>query len=186
MTVVVKRTTAKATAASRAASRAATRAEDKRTHTSSLGHEASAVAPQSANQFYAMEPIERMGLVQQGVPANVVNLIADDMQISKEKLYATVGVARATIDRKLRERKLLSPDESERVLGMARLVGQVDTMVRESGRPAQFDAAQWLAAWLDRPNAALGGKPPAQLMSTVDGRAMVSTVIGQMQAGSYA
>ena len=140
----------------------------------------------SANQFYAMEPIERIGLVQQGVPANVVNLIADDMQISKEKLYATVGVARATIDRKLRERKLLSPDESERVLGMARLVGQVDTMVRESGRPAQFDAAQWLAAWLDRPNAALGGKPPAQLMSTVDGRAMVSTVIGQMQAGSYA
>jgi putative toxin-antitoxin system antitoxin component (TIGR02293 family) len=136
--------------------------------------------------LYPFDAIERIELVKQGVPAGLVAVISEDMAISKDKLYSTLGLARATTNRKLRARQTLTQDESERVLGIARLVGQVDLMVRESGVSEQFDAAKWVAAWLDRPNAALDGKRPAELMDTADGRNVVSELIARMQSGAYA
>lgn len=136
--------------------------------------------------LYRVDPIERVELVKEGVPADLLVLISEDMAITKDKLYATIGLARATANRKLRERQALSQDESERVLGIARLVGQVDAIVKESGQPEGFDAAKWVAAWLDRPQAALGGKRPAELMDTADGRNIVSDLIARMQSGAYA
>jgi putative toxin-antitoxin system antitoxin component (TIGR02293 family) len=136
--------------------------------------------------LYAFDPIERVAFVKEGLPAELLTVLADDMAISKEKLYTTIGVARATVDRKVREQTLLSQDESERVMGIARLVGQVDAIVRESGNPEGFDAAKWVSAWLDRPQAALGDKRPAELMDTSEGRGIVSGLVAQMQSGAYA
>lgn len=136
--------------------------------------------------LYPLDGIERIELVKEGVPAGLLVLIAEDMAIPKDKLYATIGLARATVNRKLRERQVLNQDESERVLGIARLVGQVSTVVQESGNPEGFDAAKWVAAWLDRPLQALGGKRPAELMDTADGRGIVSDLVARMQSGAYA
>ena len=136
--------------------------------------------------LYPFDAIERIELVKEGVPAGLLVLISEDMAISKDKLYTTIGLVRATINRKLREQQMLSQDESERVLGIARLVGQVDTMVKESGNPEGFDAAKWVAAWLDRPQPALGGGRPAELMDTADGRSIVSDLVARMQSGAYA
>ena len=136
--------------------------------------------------LYPFDAIERVELVKEGVPAGLLVLISEDMAIPKDKLYATIGLARATVNRKLREQQVLSQDESERVLGIARLVGQVSTMVKESGNPEGFDAAKWVAAWLERPQPALGGKRPAELMDTADGRSIVSDLIARMQSGAYA
>jgi len=108
------------------------------------------------------------------------------MAIPRDKLYATIGLVRATVNRKLRDQQVLNQDESERVLGIARLVGQVSTVVQESGNPEGFDAAKWVAAWLDRPLQALGGKRPAELMDTADGRGIVSDLVARMQSGVYA
>lgn len=55
--------------------------------------------------------------------------------------------ASATISRKEKEATALSKDESERVLGIAPLIGKVQTMVEESGDPTGFDAARWVADW---------------------------------------
>jgi len=136
--------------------------------------------------LYSVDPIERVAIVKEGLPAEVLTVLAEDMSISKEQLYATIGVARATVDRKIREQSVLSLDESERVMGIAKLVNQVDTIVRSSGNPAGFDPAKWVSAWLDRPQAALGGKRPAELMDTSEGRGIVSGLIAQMQSGAYA
>jgi putative toxin-antitoxin system antitoxin component (TIGR02293 family) len=135
---------------------------------------------------YPTEPIDRITLVREGVPASVVEVISEEMAISKDKFYTTLGLARATINRKLREKQFLNQDESERVLGIWRLVGQVDTIVRQSGNPEGFDAAKWVARWLDRPHPALGGKRPAELMDTADGRSLVSDLVARMQSGAYA
>ena len=51
--------------------------------------------------------------------------------------------------------------------------------------PEGFDAAKWVAAWLDRPQPALGGKRPAELMDTADGRSIVSDLVARMQSGAY-
>ena len=136
--------------------------------------------------LYPLDAIERVAMVKEGVPARLLDLICEDMAVPKDKLYATIGLARATINRKLREQQMLNQDESERVLGIARLVGQVSAMVRESGRPEGFDAARWVADWLDEPQPALGGRRPAELMDTADGRTIVSDLIARMRSGAYA
>jgi putative toxin-antitoxin system antitoxin component (TIGR02293 family) len=136
-------------------------------------------------QVFEADAMERVRIVKQGVPASVVDVMARRMAIPKERLIGTLGLARATIDRKAREHKALSTDESSRVLGMARLVGQVQAMVEESGNPEGFNAAEWVAGWLERPLPALGGQRPAELMDTPEGQGIVSQLVARMQSGAY-
>jgi len=137
-------------------------------------------------QVFEADAMERVRIVKLGVPASVVEAMARRMAMPKEKLVGTLGLARATIDRKARENKPLSSDESSRVLGMARLVGQVQAMVEESGNPEGFDAAEWVARWLDEPLPALGGQRPGELMDTPEGQGIVSQIVDRMRSGAYA
>lgn len=136
--------------------------------------------------MYRADPMERIRIVKRGMPASAVDVLAKRMAVPKERLVATLGLARATVDRKARDNKPLSADDSARVLGMARLVGQVQEMVAQSGDPTDFDAASWVAQWLQSPLPALGGRPPAEFMDTADGQALVSTAVARMQTGAYA
>lgn len=135
---------------------------------------------------YLADPIDRIRIIKTGVPATTVEILAKRMEIPKEKLLGALGLGRAKINRKVRERKCLSADESSRVFGMARLIGQVEAMVNESGNPESFDAATWVARWLERPMPALGGQRPAEFMDTPDGQALVSNMVARMQSGAYA
>jgi putative toxin-antitoxin system antitoxin component (TIGR02293 family) len=134
---------------------------------------------------YHYEPLECVEAIKRGVPAEMAVQVARQMGISKERLFATLGLPRATVDRKVRERKTLSPDESSRVLGVTRLVGQVQAMVDESGDPSNFNAAEWVAQWLEAPLQALGGRRPAELMDTAEGQAIVANVIERIRSGAY-
>ncbi len=140
----------------------------------------------SIGSLHRADPMERVELARAGVPAAALGVIARDMGIARDKLYATIGVPRATMERKVREQRRLSPDESERVLGVARLVALVEQMVGAAGAAPAFDAARWVAAWLDTPLPALGGGRPASLMDTAAGREIVAGLVGQLQSGAYA
>jgi putative toxin-antitoxin system antitoxin component (TIGR02293 family) len=140
---------------------------------------------QPLSTLYATDTLERVEQVRRGVPAALIQVLSEDMRLPKEKLYAALGLPRATISRKLQAKQTLSPDESERVLGVARLVGQVDAMVRGSGEAKDFDAAQWLAQWLEQPNPALGRKRPAEFLDTADGRSLISDLLSRMNSGAY-
>ena len=136
--------------------------------------------------FYDASNVDRIGIVKAGLPARLLTALADDMHVTRERLYRWLGIARATANRKVKADDVLSQDESERALGIARLVGLVEKIVAESGEPAGFDAAQWTAAWLEESNNALGGKTPGDFMDTADGRALVAGLVAQMQSGAYA
>ena len=97
-------------------------------------------------------------MIKKCVPARFVKILTNSMKMSNETLYETLNLARATIERKVLKKELLNQDESERVLAITRLVGQADNIVRESGTAEGFNAAEWLAAWLQRPHPALGRK----------------------------
>ena len=136
--------------------------------------------------IYVAPATERISMVKEGVLADVVTSLVLDMAVSKDWFYRTLGLGRATIDRKLKTNARLGRAESEGVLGMARLIGQVEHMVESSGDPLHFNAARWVAEWLEQPVAALGGKTPASYMDTDEGRALVSGLVAQMQSGAYA
>jgi len=67
----------------------------------------------------------------------------------------------------------------------ARLIEQVQMLLRESGNTEPFDAAAWVERWLRRPNHALGGAAPELYLHTPQGEALLSNLIGAMAAGSY-
>jgi hypothetical protein len=61
-------------------------------------------------------------------------------------LLALLGISRSREYRRVRVALPLSPDESERVLGIETLICEVDAMVEESTSvdPADLDAGRWL------------------------------------------
>ncbi len=138
------------------------------------------------DDWFDFDPLQRITAIKNGLPATLPGDIAARMGISKDKVYFTLGLPRATVERKVREAKPLSADEGAKVLGFARLVGQVQRMVQESGQPEGFDAALWLADWIDHPLPALAGMKPAQLMDTAEGQGLVANLLSRIQSGAYA
>jgi putative toxin-antitoxin system antitoxin component (TIGR02293 family) len=135
---------------------------------------------------YRGGPTRRIELIKSGVSAQDVARIARSMDRSKEQISKTLGLAVSTVDRKAKENQRLTTEQSERLVGLAKLIGQVQTMVDESGEPDGFNAAQWLADWLERAVPALGGRRPDEFMDTAEGRELVSKVLAMMQSGAYA
>ena len=87
---------------------------------------------------------------------------------------------------KVKQGETLSSEESERIVGFAKLVGQLEAMIQDSGDPAHFDARAWMARWLTEPLPAFGGTRPADLMDTMKGQGMVAAALSQIQSGAYA
>jgi putative toxin-antitoxin system antitoxin component (TIGR02293 family) len=135
--------------------------------------------------LYRTNRADLVKLVKDGVPAHFVEVLTERMAMPKDKFYKTMGLVRPTVDRKVRAETTLNQDESERMIGIARLVGQAQSMVQESGGSQDFDGAKWVSAWLDRPLPALGGKRPGDFMDTAIGRSMVADILGQQQSSTY-
>lgn len=135
---------------------------------------------------YLATPFERVETVRKGLPATVLVDTGKAMEVSSERLYAILHLSRATVARKIAANGVLSPEMSERLLGLRKLIGQVEMMVCESGDPKGFNAAKWVAQWLDEPAPALGGRKPGNLMDTAEGQEIVSQLVARMQSGAYA
>jgi len=136
--------------------------------------------------FCGFSRAERVAMIKQGLPAVFLVKVAADMRVPREEVFKWLGISKASANRKVRARTVLSLSESERTLGFARLIGKVSRIVRESGESQGFDPAKWTASWLGRPNPALGGGRPGEYLDTADGRALIASLVGQMQSGAYA
>jgi len=146
----------------------------------------SSLPPEMIRGIYSTELITRHNIITSGVSPEVFTVLAKSMYRSKEDLATLLGLSVTTIDRKAKLGEKLSSDQGERVVGMAKLIGQVQAMVDESGDPTEFDAAQWVAEWLDKPLPALGDHRPAEYLRTAEGRDLVSRTLTMMQSGAYA
>lgn len=138
------------------------------------------------SEVYRMHPMERIGMIRLGLEPSALAEIAQAMDRSRESVARLMGLSLSTVERKQKNRERLSSEQSERLMGTLKLIGQVQAMVEQSGDPEGFDAAQWFGQWVDRPLAALGGRQPAELMDTAEGRDMVSRLLAAAQSGAYA
>lgn len=137
-------------------------------------------------KFYEVGLMEQVSIVKRGVNARLVDVLAASMHIPKEKLISTLGLTIATIQRKSHQQAALSSNESSLVVGVGKLIGQVQKMVDESGTSENFDAARWVAQWWDQHLPALNGGCPRDFMDTAEGQAMVSLLLGRLQSAVYA
>ena len=132
------------------------------------------------------EPMQRIALVREGVPATAVESLANTLGLPKDHLLEGLGLARATVNRKLAAGTRLSASESERVVGLAQILDRVErSLVGSDSEAADVRVGPWLGSWLDTPNAALGEHRPLSLLDTADGRTLVDDVLASMETGSY-
>jgi putative toxin-antitoxin system antitoxin component (TIGR02293 family) len=137
-------------------------------------------------RLYQASAAERIALIKGGLPASEAKRIFADLAIGQGAALKALRLSPATVNKKAKQDQTLTPGESERVLGMAKLVGQLEAMIQASGDPAGFDATGWMSRWLQAPLPALGGQRPMDLMDTMEGQALVATALAQMQGGAYA
>lgn len=137
-------------------------------------------------KVFSASPEDRIVMIRQGVPASEAKRIIKDLGVEQKLFYEALGLSTATVNRKAKRNDPLSSDESERLLGVAKLVGQLETMVAESGNPKGFDAPQWMSNWLREPLSALGGKRPFSFLDTMEGQAIVADALARIQSGAYA
>lgn len=135
-----------------------------------------------AKNLYQASAIERVKLIRKGIPASRVEDIKDALHVSRERLVDILDLPR----QKPRGGAMLSAGQSERLIGLTCLIGQIVVIVSDSGDPNRFDAARWVGEWLERPVPALGGAKPADFMGTMKGQTLVSGLLVQSVAGVFA
>src|SRR5450830_397208 len=125
----------------------------------------------------------RMQLIKHGIAASVLTQLAKSMRVSQDHLIASLGFPRTVIVRKIQRRQNLSVAQAERVIGLAKLIGQIEIMVATS-EVSDFNAAQWLGDWLCHPLPALGNHQPEEYVDTLTGQEILSSLLSQMQSGA--
>jgi putative toxin-antitoxin system antitoxin component (TIGR02293 family) len=98
------------------------------------------------------------------------------MELSKADVYRFILPQRTLAFRRA-ERKRLSPEESARVTRMAK----VFALAEET-----FQNVVKARAWLRRPNRALSGRAPLDLMDTESGARLVEDELTRLAYGVYA
>ena len=145
-----------------------------------------AAGPLSFLDIYRASPLERIAMIRQGIPAAEAKRLFAALPLGQGLGVKALNLSAATVNRKAKEGARLSGEESERVVGFARLVGQLEAMIQESGDPEGFDGPAWLARWLTEPLPAFGGARPADLMDTMEGQGLVAAALARVQSGAYA
>ncbi len=135
---------------------------------------------------YRASPFERIEMIKNGILATEVKRVFADLAIGQGEGFRALRLSPATVNKKAKQDQTLSRGETERVIGVVRLVGQLEAMIQESGDPEGFDAAAWMARWLKEPLPAFGGVRPVDLIDTMEGQTLVSTALTQMQSSAYA
>ncbi len=114
-------------------------------------------------------------LVQAGFPLGAVDAVLRAGLFQPAELYQLV-VPRRTLAHRRAKRQPLSPEQSDR---LARLVRLVDRAEEALGSREQA------ARWLRTPNRALGGRRPLDLLESDIGTAMVERTLGRIEHGVY-
>jgi putative toxin-antitoxin system antitoxin component (TIGR02293 family) len=130
-------------------------------------------------------PVEQIAHIRSGLPAADAKALLSSFDMPIGRLLDALSLPVATFNKKVAAGGALAPSESERVLGLAAMVQQVERMVEESGDPTGFDATAWLSDWLQRHVPALGGAQPLSFLDTMRGQRLVSDLIARMQTGAY-
>ena len=111
--------------------------------------------------------------VQAGLPYHALEAVMERFGLGQAEVAAVLGVPPRTMARRKRSRRL-HPDESDRLIRLARLATQAVQV---------FGKEDKAAMWMHRPNRALGNQAPLNLLRTDLGAKQVEEVLGRIEHG---
>lgn len=132
-------------------------------------------------------PMELVEAEREGVVGIFVKDMSKAMDIPAIRMFDILGVPKATAEKKAAAGEVIKGSGGRAALGLARLLGIAQSIVMNSKAPEakDFDSAKWLGQWLERPQPALGGRKPADLIDTPTGVEVVARLLGSIESGAY-
>lgn len=108
-----------------------------------------------------------------GLPYAALEAVMTTLNLERAEVCAALGLSARTFSRRKNERRL-SPDESDRLFRLARIAARAAEVLGDTRKAA---------AWLQRPNRALGGEVPLRLVRSDLGSRQVEQIIGRIEHG---
>jgi putative toxin-antitoxin system antitoxin component (TIGR02293 family) len=132
-------------------------------------------------------PMQLVDAERKGVAGRFLKDIAKRMDIPAARMFTILGVPKATAEKKAAAGDVIKGNGGRAALGLARLLGIARELVENSTAEGAggFDSARWLGQWLERPQPALGGRKPADLIDTAAGLEAVARLLGSIESGAY-
>lgn len=112
--------------------------------------------------------------IRRGLPASSLERLAVEIEFPVERVAAAAGVTARTWAR--RRGKLLKPDESDRLVRLARIVAMARSVLGSSQKARD---------WRSRPHRGLSGQEPISLLDTDIGVGQVQAVLGRIAYGVH-
>lgn len=116
---------------------------------------------------------ELLERVREGLPYSALEEVMERFGLSRQQASELLHLPERTLARRKRERRL-HPDESDRLVRLARVAAQAADALGSTERAA---------VWLRRSNRALGGETPLSLLDTDLGARRVEQVLGRLEHG---
>lgn len=151
-------------------------------------------APAAANpadEFRAFlrsaSTMQRVVLERDGVPAPVVESLLERMHVTPAEFRQITGAPKSGLPRRLREAGMFAGGGGLAIVCLVDIINRVEDMLNADGDEIArgFDVFEWLGRWMRRPQRALAGLTPIELIDTPTGRHLVMRLIGAMQSGVY-
>ena len=116
-----------------------------------------------------------MRLVQDGLPTAALEALVERGDLTAHEVETYI-IPRRTLAHRKRRRQPLSPEESDKLARVARIFAiAYDT----------FQDRAKAATWLRRPNRALQGAAPVELLSTDSGARVVEQTLERIASGVF-
>ena len=119
--------------------------------------------------------MELADAVHSGISYRAVEHVIETGMLSSSEVYDLVG-SRRSLTRSQREGRALSPDESDRLTRVARVIGRAEEALGD--RESAY-------RWLRTPNRALRGRRPLELLASYIGARIVEQTLGRIEHGVY-
>lgn len=135
-------------------------------------------------QMHEATPMQTLDTERKGVSAAILTELARRMELPTSYIAMTLGISKATAHRKIAAGALV---DGRPIVGLVKLLALAQTIVDEStaSEAEHFDTVKWLGQWIVRPQPALGGYKPAELLDSTTSVSIVAKVLGAIRSGAY-
>ena len=123
----------------------------------------------------AKHPAELIRKIQKGLRFSELETLQNSIDLPFEQLAAKLAISRSTLQRR-RAAGRLSPDESDKVMRLSRLLEHATNV---------FGDIERARAWLKFPQRGLGGAVPLDYAETEVGAREVDNLLGRIEYSVY-
>jgi uncharacterized protein (DUF2384 family) len=130
---------------------------------------------------------ETLSMEREGIPAEVFLEYIKKLRIPSIRVFQMFNIPKSTAAHKIRTGGRFLGTAALAAIRLEKMLSMADRIISNSMHPSavNFDTGQWLGEWIERPQPALGGLKPSELLDTETGAQRVFQVLAAVESGSY-